>query len=224
MIYLPNQPGAVATIGNTGTTIKKFQTSVVYASGPLIGTAYPYPGTSVTDYLIPVAGGVGKPQGKVGGRHIRCYASGNVYVHGTSPTLNFQLIGNLGNTPATDVVLATLTSAQSLTTATSYDWTVDIDLYGCQAPLTAGAIGGSGSLQVCSGTSFIGSTISIQTAMTLTALTSVNFQGAYATSYPAISYNAVQYPAFFLKFGLIFGVSDAANLAQMTEFYATDDQ
>ncbi len=224
MIYLPNQPGAVGTIGGTGNTLKKFQSNLLYAAGPNLGTVYPYPGTSVTDYILPVAGGVSSPNGRVGGHRLGVKISGSVYVHGTSPTLNFQLIGNLGNTPATDVDMLTLASAQALTTATSYDWSLSVDLYGSAAPASSGAVGGSGSLQVAAASLLLASTIVPVTSMTAAALANVNFQGQYGTSYPAVSDNAINYPAFFLKFGLTFGVSDSANLASLYEFYMYDDQ
>jgi len=223
MIFAPaGGMGAVSTIGGTGTSLKKFQSNVLYTTGPNLGLVFPFYGTA-TDYLIPVAGGGQNSNGRVGGVRFGVKASGNVYVHGTSPTLNFQLLGDLGNTPTTDVDMLTLTSAQALTTATSYDWTLSVELYGSAAPASAGKVGGSGSLQVANASLLLGSTITPVTSMTAAALTSVNFAGTYNTDYPTGSHDGIVYPAFFLKFGLTFGVSDAANLASITEFYAYTD-
>ena len=223
MIFNALTPGAVSTIGGSGTAIKKFQSNIEYATGPNIGSVVPFYGT-VTDLLLPVAGGSQSSNGRVGGVHINVVASGSVYIHGTSPTLNFGLGGELGNTPQTDVVMATLASPQSLTTATSYDWTFTAGLYGSAAPASAGKVGGSGSLQVVTANFFLGSTIAPVTSMTLLPLTGVNFQGDYGTDYPSGSHTGVTSPAFFLKFAFTFGVSDAANLASLTEFYVYSNQ
>jgi hypothetical protein len=215
-------PGAVSTIGGTGTSNKKFQSNVLQGSGPNIGKVYSFYGT-VTDLLLPIPPSNPTPPGNgINGARFGLVASGSVYVHGTSPTLNFSLIGNLGNTPQTDVVMATATSAISLTTATSYDWTCVFDLIGSQAPGTAGQAGGSGALTIAGATFFISSpSQTVYSSMTLAQLTGVNFLGNYggATGGGYQGSNNL-YPTSFFKFGLTFGVSDAANLASLYEFYA----
>lgn len=219
-------PGAVSTIGGTGTSLKKFQSNTLYGSGPNIGKVLPFYST-VTDLLMPLTpSNVNPPGTGFNGCRFTVIASGSVYVHGTSPTLNFSLIGNLGNTPGTDVVMATATSAVSLTTATSYDFTFLADLIGSQAPGTAGQAGGSGSLTIAGATFFVNSpSQTAYSAMTLLPLTSVNFLGNYGGQtgggYQGSDY---LYPISFFKFGLTFGVSDAANLASLGEFYATNFQ
>lgn len=223
-------PGSTTTIGGTGTTIKKFQSYITNAQGTLISN--PYPGqTAVTDLVIPVNSDVSPGQnvanGKIGGRRFKVYVSGSVYVAGTSPTLNFELIANLGNTIGTDVDMATLASASSLTTSTSYDFSFSAELYGNAAPTSSGLIGGSGNLGIANCTFFLSGAatpVIPATSITQTALTGVKFNGQYGTNYPTSAYNAQTYPAFFFKFGLIFGVSNSANLASLTEFYVTDDQ
>lgn len=209
MLYSPLGPGAVSTIGGAGTTLQKFQSSIKTAAGAII----PFVST-VTDYLLPLPG-----QNKTNGIHFGIVASGNVFVHGTSPTLNFSLIGALPSTPTTDVVLATLTTPQGLTTNASYDWTVSLELCGSTAPAVVGGVGGSGQLKVLNGYFSIGGTTSLLAGMTLLTLNTVNFNGAYAAANPTTGQAAA-----FLKCGLTFGVSDALNLAALTEFYAYTEQ
>lgn len=207
-------PGAVSTIGGTGSTLKKFQSNVTYPTGSKAGQVVPFFGT-VTDLTMPLPG-----NGKLSQIRWGVIASGTLFIHGTTPTINFSLIGSLGNTPSTDVVLATLTAAQSLTTNASYEFSLEAKFIGAQAAPTVGAAGGDGKVQLINADWFAGSTDTLNSGMTLLPLTGVDFFGRYNPDYPVGANNGVLFPPFLLKLGLTFAVSDSANLATLNEFYA----
>lgn len=126
------------------------------------------------------------------GQIITVRASGNLFVHGTSPTVNLVLQNGSSLTAASNTTVSTGTSAQALTTGATYPFAAVIDLQGDQT---------SGIVQVVNA-KFVVDGISV--ALTNTSLTGVSFNGSSA--------------ALNLVVGITFGVSDALNTASLQEF------
>jgi hypothetical protein len=127
------------------------------------------------------------------GQQMLIRASGNIFVHGTSPTLNFILASTA--TPLSfsgNTTLATIASPVALTTATYYPFALEIK---AQGDTTSGIIQLYGATFVCNG---------VSSTVTLTqALTGESFGSGNAAN---------------LVFGVTFGVSDALNAANLMEF------
>lgn len=201
-ISTPLTPGAVQTIGGTGTTQKIFQSSIKNQAGVVQSPFV----SSVTDYLLPIPSG-----GKLNGKRIKIMISGNVYVHGTSPTWQLQLLGSVAGSSNT---ILCQTAAVSLTTANNYDWSMEVNLICSNLP--AGGVttlpGGAG-LVTGQFSSLINGTVGASATLT-NNLASVDMFNNTITN---ASYGL---PAYYLKAAALFGVTDAANLASLTEFYA----
>lgn len=170
------------TIGGLGTTQKIFGATLAGVTANL-----------------PLSAGM--PGGnRLNGHRFNVRMSGSVYVHGTSPTFQLQLLGFV---PGGGNVILCQTAAQALTTNASYDWSLTASFIGSNAPTVVGAIGGAGSL-TGSFTSLINGTVGALATLT-NNLGSVNF--------------ALEPPFTFLAAGL-FGVTDALNLSSLNEFFA----
>jgi hypothetical protein len=198
-------PGAVQTIGGTGTTQKIFQSSIKNAAGVVQSPFV----SGVTDFLLAIPG-----QNKLNGTRFNVLMSGNVYLHGTSPTWQLQLLGSVLGTSNT--ILAQ-TSAVSLTTANNYDWSLLASFIVSSTPSVSTLPGGSGIL-TGQFSSLINGTVGASATLT-NNLTGVVMSGPTGGSPAAPTGGA----AFYLKAAALFGVSDAANLASLTEFYAWID-
>lgn len=205
----PLTPGAVSTIGGAGTTQKIFQSNILYATGPNVGKVIPFVG-SVTDFLLPIPG-----QNKFNGVRIKVLMSGNVYVHGTTPTFQLQLLGSVLGTSNT---ILCQTSAVTLTTASNYDWSLFAELICSNAPSASTIPGGAGAV-TGQFSSLINGTVGAAATLT-NNLASVSMAGPTGGSPAAPTGGA----AYYLKAAALFGVTDAANLASLTEFVAwTED-
>jgi hypothetical protein len=130
-------------------------------------------------------------------------AAGNVHLHGTSPTIIPTLQSGSSLTSTNNTTVSALTSAQLFaSTGATYPWALQIKLQGDQS---------SGIVQVVS-TSFTCNGVN-STSFTNTSLTGVSFSGASAGDgfkNPEVGVT--------LCLGLNFGVSDAANAANLYQF------
>jgi hypothetical protein len=135
------------------------------------------------------------------GQTVVLNASGNVFLHGTSPTINAVLQSGTSLTSANNTTIATLTSAQTLATNATYPWALTIKLQGDA---------GSGVVQVVS-SSFTCNGVN-STTFTNTSLTGVVFSGLVASP-PVFAEVGVS-----LVLGINFGVSDALNTASLFQY------
>lgn len=166
-----NPNGAPATIGGTGTTAKVFNQA----------------NNSANAFTLVAPGSY-----RLEGQQFAIRAGGRLYVHGTSPTVNIVLQSGTSLTSTSNTTIATLGSAQSLTTATNYPWFVEAIL---QGDSTSGDVQGAFRIG-------INNTISAWAALS-NALTSTNF--------------ATEPPLQFVV-GITFSVSDSANLGVLDQF------
>lgn len=162
-----------STVGGTGTTAKIFP--------------------SLLNSLSPATLALVQAQN---GQQVTVKASGTLFVHGTSPTINFLLQNGTSLTAGSNTTFATLTSVASLTTATQYPFAVKVTL---QGDSVSGIVQVVDAEIVCNG---------VSGAATKTSLTGINFAG------PGAAANVV--------FGVTFGVSDALNTASLLQFNAEE--
>ena len=185
-------------VGGTGTTTKIFASLLGPGFGnggnplsvapgstkpaiPVIAT-----GTPAAQVVIP---GIGQYEQQ----QIVVSASGFVFVHGTSPTLNFLFQQGSSLTSGSNTTMATLASAQSLTTNASYPFAFSAKI---QADSVSGIMQIFSAVFACNG---------VSGSLTLTDLTGVNLT---TTNYPFV-------------FGVTFGVSDATNVGVLSQFSLT---
>src|SRR5258708_3984454 len=67
------------------------------------------------------------------GQTIELTASGSLFVHGTTPTINPVLQSGTSLTSGSNTTVSTLTAAQTLTTNAAYPWSLALDLQGDSA-------------------------------------------------------------------------------------------
>jgi hypothetical protein len=120
-------------------------------------------------------------------------ASGFVFVHGTSPTLNFVFQSGSSLTASSNTTMATLASAQSLSTGAYYPWAFNARI---QADALSGVMQIYGGTFACNG---------VSGSLTLTDITTVNLT---TTNYKFVM-------------GVTFGVSDALNVGALGSFSMT---
>jgi hypothetical protein len=141
--------------------------------------------------------------GNFNGVPISVHAAGNLFVHGTSPTVNFGLFNGTSLTVGSDgTALSTLTSAQSLTTAATYPFSFAATL---QGDSTSGVVQVTNATFYCNG---------VSGTLTNTDLTGISFGG------PAFPAPAGGGAALSLVLGIKFGVADALDTASLYSFYA----
>src|SRR5271154_1700994 len=137
------------------------------------------------------------------GQIVTLNAAGNVHLHGTSPSIIPTLQSGSSLTSTSNTTVSALTSAQVLaSTGATSPFALQIKLQGDQS---------SGILQVVS-TTFTCNGVS-SSSFTNTSLTGVKFSGGSAGdgfSNPEVGVT--------LCLGLNFGVSDAANSANLYQF------
>jgi hypothetical protein len=137
------------------------------------------------------------------GQIVTLNAAGNLHLHGTSPTIAPTLLKGNSLTYSSGNVISVLTSAQLFaSTGATYPWALQIKLQGDTS---------SGVVQVVSTTFACNGTAS--SSFTNTSLTGVSFGGTSAGDgflNPEVGVT--------LSLGLNFGVSDAANAANLYQF------
>jgi hypothetical protein len=136
--------------------------------------------------------------GRLEGQQFIVRAGGRLFVHGTSPTVNFAIYNGSSLTPGSDTAITTLASAQSLTTNATYPWAIELEM---QGDSTSGILQVMSSEIVCNG---------VSGTPTNTDQTSVNFQ-AGATS-------GTTEPALSLVVGVDFTVADSTDYAVLDQF------
>jgi hypothetical protein len=196
------QTQVASAVGGVGTTQKIWQ----YAPLPFAPSGQGLVG-AVTLALPGTA--------RLNGKQFQVRASGNATVAGTTPTLQIQLLG--ANPGGNNVILAQ-SSARTVVTSASYPWSLEATLEGDN--LSA----------ILQGWFSDGIANQVDTTAALTnTLTGVNFGTIAASglasgaSYPSSGYlplNAGDEPAINLQMAILFGVSNAANTANLTEFFA----
>jgi hypothetical protein len=190
-MYLAYKAFKAANVGGTGTSADIF----------------PLSGNSAAPASIRIPSG-----GEFEGQQFIARASGRVFVHGSSPTVNVTLYGVAGDVPSSSpmsgtsyTALAVGTSAQALTTNATYPWALEALLQGDST---------SGIVQVAGAKLYInGNSVSL----TLTDLTGVNFLSGYQPS-GTIPYSQKDGPALTLVAAITFGVSDALNVGVLNQF------
>lgn len=176
-----------ASVGGTGTTAKIFPNLLANATGlPAgFGSGSPVPTAPLAPSFVQIPG-----TGQYEQQLISVRAAGYLFVHGTSPTINFLFQQGTSLTSGSNTTMATLASAQSLTTNANYPWFFKADLQGDSV---------SGVLQIANG---VFSCNGVSGSLTLTDLTGVNLT---TTNYQFV-------------IGITFGVSDATNKAFLSQF------
>lgn len=191
-------PFTPSYVGGTGTVAKIFPSLLgpgfgnggnALSAAP--GSAWPTIPTAAS--ATPAASVLLSGIGQYEQQPIAVNASGVLFVHGASPTINFAFQQGTSLTATSNTTMAVLASAQSLTTAASYPWA-----FNCR--LQADAI--SGVMQIYSGV-FVCNGVS--GSLTLTDLTGVNLT---TTGYSFV-------------IGITFGVSDSLNKAALSCFNLT---
>lgn len=174
-------------VGGTGTTTKVFPSLFAPATGlpaaagsgsPVASVPYPVafvsiPGTQVFEQ-----------------QQIEVRASGYLFVHGTTPTVNIVFQQGQSLTASSNTTMATLSAVQTLTTNANYPWFFKATIQGDAK---------SGVLQIGSAVFYCNG---VSGSFTLTDLTGVNLT--------TTSYNFV--------IGITFGVSDALNAGALSQF------
>ena len=198
-IIVPGISGVTpSVVGGTGTSTKIFTapptTNWLYASYSSSQST-----TSATAAGLPVPG-----NGVLEMTPFTVRASGKVYVHGTSPTINFVLQKGTSLTAASNTTFLTLASAASLTAGSTIPWYLDVTLQGDST---------SGIVQVINGRIVTNGTSGSVTSTDLTGITfTTTFTGP--DGYP--TGNA---PAFTVVCGVTFGVSDSTNTCSLGSFF-----
>ena len=188
---------APALVGGTLTTTKIFPS--ILGPGFGNGGGLNPPGFALNPVTVP-APATGTPPaivtipgtGQFEQHNIEVQAGGFVFMHGTSPTLNFlfQQGKSLNSGASGQTTMATLASAQSLTTGAYYPWQFKATLF---ADALSGVMQIGNATFVCNG---------VSGSLTLTDLTSINLT---TTNYPFV-------------IGVTFGVSDALNVGGLGQF------
>jgi hypothetical protein len=186
---------APALVGGTGTTTKIFPS--ILGSGFNNGAANLQNGFATNPITVPTAvAGTGPAQVAIRGtgeyeqRNIAIEAGGFVFVHGASPTLNFLFQNGKSLTSGSNTTMATLSSAQSLTTANYYPWQFKASMFGDSL---SGVLQISGAVFVCNG---------VSGTVTLTDITGIN-----------LTTTNLQF-----CIGVTFGVSDSLNVGALGQF------
>jgi hypothetical protein len=183
-------PYTPSLIGGTGTTAKIFPNLLANATGLPAGFGVGSPAASApyAPAVVTIPG-----TGQFEQQKISLVAGGYLYVHGTTPTVNFVVQNGTSLTATSNTTVATLTSVQTLTTANFYPWSVTLSLQGDA---------NSGVLQVFSATIACNG---VSGTATLTDLTGVNLTTT----------------ALNFVVGITFGVSDALNVGALSQFSLT---
>ena len=187
------RPNGVSLVGGLGTTSKIFSSLL----GPGFGNGGGNFGYQTAPVTVP-APATGTPAGSViipgngvyEQQQIDLRASGFVFIHGTSPTINFLLQKGTSLTYSSNTTVATLASAQSLTTANYYPWYLTVKM---QSDALSGVMQFQNATFSCNGTSG---------TVTLTDLTGINLTTTNVN--------------FVL--GIVFGVTDALNVGGCAQF------
>jgi hypothetical protein len=177
-------------IGGTGTTTKIFPNLLTNNNGiPAgFGSGSPPPAAPFAAAVATIRG-----TGEYEQQQISLSASGYVFVHGTTPTVNFVVQSGTSLTAASNTTCATLTSVQTLTTAAFYPWALSLKL---SSDAFSGIVQIFGATIACNG---------VSGAATLTNLTGANLTTT----------------ALNFVVGITFGVSDALNVAALSQFDLT---
>jgi hypothetical protein len=178
------------SVGGTGTVAKIFPNAIANLSGipTIFGTGSPAATAPIAPSAVMIPG-----TGQYEQQAIAVVASGYVFVHGTSPTLNFAFQQGTSLTATSNTTMAVLASAQSLTTGANYPWSFSARL---QSDAVSGVMQIFSAVFVCNG---------VSGTVTATDLTGVNLT---TTNY-------------YFVFGVTFGVSDALNVGKMSQFSLT---
>jgi hypothetical protein len=181
----PSYPGPVAAaVGGTGTSAKIFALK----------------NNSAVAAAIQLPSG-----GELEGQQFIVRASGKLFVHGTTPTINFLLQNGSSLTSGSNTTISTGTSAQGLTTGATYPFAFEGRLQGDST---------SGIVQVTSATFYVNGT---SVSLTNTALTGINLSSGLNPSGTPPNNNNVG-PSLSLLFAITFGVSDALNSATLEQW------
>lgn len=197
LISEPYTPGAVSTVGGLGTTQKIFQST--QPSGRY--------GVAVQDFLLAIPG-----SNRLNGKRIKINMSGNAFLHGTTPTLQLQLLGSVLGVANT---ILCQTAAVTLTTNLNYDWGLQAELLCSNLPTPNTTFPGGAGIVTGKFNSLIGGTVGADATLTN------NLAGvAMGPGTPLVPID----PAFYCKAAVLFSVTDALALASLTEFYAYTEE
>lgn len=127
----------------------------------------------------------------------------------TTPTLNFVLQSGTSLTAASNTTVATLTAAFAAAISTKYNFCFSVLFV---ADSASGKLQGVPNLSACS-------INGANQAITITALSGINFLSGAATGANPIFNRNVGNVGLNLVAGVTFGVSDAANSSSLMAFY-----
>lgn len=199
-------------VGGTGTTTKIFPSllgpnfnvgafNLGGALGPIgSGGTVPSPNTATPAALL-----IAPAARILEGQEFEVRAAGTIYIHGTSPTFNFLLQAGTSFTSGSNTTMATMHTAISLTTAAQYPFCFDAMFQGDSI---------SGLLQCVEAAFTVDGT---PFELNANARSDTNYVSP--TTLTGVKFTGVS-PSLSLVFGVTFSVSDALNIANLTQFQA----
>ena len=176
-----------SSVGGTGTTAKIFPNLLANITGlpSGFGLGSPAPTLPFAAAVCTIPG-----TGQYEQQQIQIAAAGYVFVHGTTPTVNFVIQNGTSLTPGSNTTVATLASVQTLTTGATYPFSLSLKM---QGDAVSGIMQMFSATFVCNG---------VSGTVTLTDLTGVNLTTT----------------ALNFVVGVTFGVSDALNVGKLSQF------
>lgn len=197
----PGGPG-ISLVNNTGiTTAQIFPTisgvgNISYKGVVSSGIVF----SSSAAVVLPVPG-----SGRYEGRYFCVTASGWLTLGGSSPNAAVTFYSGTSTTPGSDAIMKT-SGAQSLSTGASYPWMGTMELEGDSQ---SGVIQGIAEF-------IIGNSLVARAALAGTFPTGLTFSNPPNPTPSAA--NVASEPVFSICVGITFGVANAANVAQLTQF------
>jgi hypothetical protein len=186
-------------VGGTGTTTKIFTSLLSNVFPPTGGNPLTAAPTTTKSAVPTSTSGAAslllRATGEYEQQIVSIRIAGYAFVHGASPTLNFLFQNGTSLTSGSNTTMATLASAQSLTTNATYPWMFKADL---QGDSVSGVMQIVGATFACNG---------VSGTVTSTDLTGISLVTGAGLSF---------------VFGLTFGVSDATNVGVCSQFVLVD--
>jgi len=204
----------MAVFQYTAPGINAFNASVVGGLGT-VAKMFPAVANNFTSGVAPVAYPAILPipaNGQFEQQQFSVFASGKVFIHGTSPTLLWSMYSGTSMTAASNgTALLTMSALSGLTTNKTYPWSWESKFQGDSTSGILQAI--SSTLWVNNATAGTITLTGVASGLNLQAFGPVNLSGPGYTQTSLYSTNALN-----LCIALTFGVTDALNSCSMSQF------